>query len=570
MSRAAAAICNSSVLPCASRIENSKEWGLNQLINVMRIPSPPIPPGGRVHSQSTKPQPYPTLKSPTHPKTLDQSSAMGSSPHYRLQYDWWVGEEEEEEEVVVDEEEEEEMDDAERKEIEAILNDHWATMQRTARERMTMWAKRCEYAKKRGSPNPPPLEMFDYPDLFERAWGWDMILPHDSVNPWSRYKEYLREYYIHNQKEANAAGDLNFNADDNGNGLAALAHSCIKMEEHLLFLWDQCAGEFPTDGDRIRRMSDKITKHAREMINVLEFEFPAAAVALKCIAKEAELMCDWLIFGTCTSIVFIRMSNEIRRFALSFMIYKGPEYVVAAAAMMGITKEAKVMCQFLRKELKDKNGDNLRSFFIRNCTLGAMYVIHDECSAAEDSTGGSTAGEFICDESDDKNCSEKKLVKKDNLEERNNINQNTKDESNYKNCSMKDLVKEDSLVETNETKQNTKIGSELEGVKKDNPRERSETRQKATLQEWLKISDDEDDEEFDGEKNLADEDDEGFDWKNNLSEENNDDKKNSSNKDDDEKKNSSRSEHKKQIRNTGCFGCLKPRGRVNEAASSDV
>jgi hypothetical protein len=54
------------------------------------------------------------------------------------------------------------------------------------------------------------------------------------------------------------------------------------MEENLLFLWDKCFRDFPIDDQRIRLVSDRITKHAHEMTNALKVETPdVAAVALQ-------------------------------------------------------------------------------------------------------------------------------------------------------------------------------------------------------------------------------------------------------------------------------------------------
>ena len=68
-----------------------------------------------------------------------------------------------------------------------------------------------------------------YAGFFERAWGWDSLLPHNMVTPLFLYKMYLRQCYIRNhQMEAIAAGadDLGLDGDDHGNGmLAALAVS---------------------------------------------------------------------------------------------------------------------------------------------------------------------------------------------------------------------------------------------------------------------------------------------------------------------------------------------------------
>ncbi|WVZ71854.1 hypothetical protein U9M48_020386 [Paspalum notatum var. saurae] len=379
------------------------------------------------------------------------------SPDYQ-RWHHWTDDEEEEEEVEDDdefeegvlEEVEEEMDDAKREEIQAAVKAHVLTLRSTARERMTMWADR--YARKHSAPLPPPIEMLNFPDLFERAWGWDMILPRDISNPWSRYKEYLSAYYYHNLKEANAAGD----ADDNGDDLASLAHSCIEMEKHLLFLWKKFAMVFPTDDRKVRRVSNKVTKCAQEIVNALKVELPAASVALKCITKEAELMCGWLISKAISPISHVRTSNEIRKCALSLMVCKGPEYRIAMATMMGVMKEAKVVQRFLWN-LEKENGHLQMSLYIRDCTSGAMFRICDEYFTTKDSPRGSTAGACVSKESDGKNFSEKKLVKKDKLVLRNGISQNA----------------------NVETKQSTKVGSVTGRVKRGNAMEGNE-KQKAS------------------------------------------------------------------------------------------
>ncbi|KAJ1283055.1 hypothetical protein BS78_03G098700 [Paspalum vaginatum] len=238
-----------------------------------------------------------------------------------------------------------------------------------------------------------------------------MILPRNTSNSWSRYKEYLSAYYNHNLKEASAAGD----ADDNGDDLASLAHLCIEMEKHLLFLWKKFATAFPTDDRKVRRVSNKVTKCAKEIVGVLKVELPAASLALKCIAKEAELMCGWLISKAISPISHVRTSNEIRKCALSLMVCKGPQYRIAMATMMGVMKEAKVVHRFLWN-LEKENAHLHMSLIIRDRTSGAMLRICDEWFTAKDSTRGSTAGACVSNESDgNKNFSDKKLVKKDKL-----------------------------------------------------------------------------------------------------------------------------------------------------------
>ncbi|CAO2183479.1 unnamed protein product [Urochloa humidicola] len=307
--------------------------------------------------------------------------------------------------------------DTEREEIEAILKANAARMRKTARERMTVWAERGELDRKHGyTKSQPPFEILGHPDLFERAWGWDTILPYHSSYPLTLYKKYLLDYYRHNA----AASDTNLHGDHNGSGLASLAGSCIKMEGRLMYMWESRHKEFfPSDDIEVRLLSDKITKCVHQMTNEMESEFPAAAVALKCITKEAELMVECLISGSSVPATYIFLSNMIRQCALSFMASKDPEYVApAAAAMMGITKEAKFMCELLRKKCKDEHSEHLTSWLIRDRTLTAMLCISRERSAAEESTGENAAGKLISGES-------KELAKNEILEVEKE-NQNTK------------------------------------------------------------------------------------------------------------------------------------------------
>ncbi|XP_052154251.1 uncharacterized protein LOC127772270 [Oryza glaberrima] len=247
-----------------------EEWGLNLL-----------------YSPSTKPQPYPTLESPTVPSDADQNT------HPR---GIWVDSEDSEEdsssseeEVVVEEvedgEEEEEIEVT--PEMEARL---YSEFRATARERLMPAVTLAESCKRFGyHPPAPPFEIINHPDLFERAWGWDTILPFSVARTFSRYKEYLVDYYNRNQKKPNAAAAADLTGDDDS--LTALANKCAEMEGHLMFLFKFRAGVFAENVEiKINRTSDKITKRARETTNALESEFPAAAVAFKCITKEAELM----------------------------------------------------------------------------------------------------------------------------------------------------------------------------------------------------------------------------------------------------------------------------------------
>ncbi|TVU19618.1 hypothetical protein EJB05_35778, partial [Eragrostis curvula] len=143
--------------------------------------------------------------------------------------------------------------------------------------------------------------------------------------------------------------------------------------------------------------SNKIINCAGQMINVKCPEFPAAAIALKCIAKETDLMCE-LVRNEIRSPSHMSVSSDIRQCALRFMTYKGDHYFAAAATMMGATREAEVMCNVLRKELDDKKGDFTMSHFIRDRSLGAMIKMYYEYPATEEHT--STSGKLVHGESE--------------------------------------------------------------------------------------------------------------------------------------------------------------------------
>uniref|UniRef100_A0A0D9W9I2 Uncharacterized protein n=1 Tax=Leersia perrieri TaxID=77586 RepID=A0A0D9W9I2_9ORYZ len=306
-------------------------------------------------------------------------------------------------------------------EMAALLKAKIAEHLATTRERMAPCVKRGEMDRSRGHlPDPPPFEIVDHPDLFERAWGWDTILPYEGTVDFSRYKRYLVDYYNYNQQKDENAGS----GDDHG--LAALAHKCAEIEGHLMFLLEhhapQVFAERAAIANNARLISDKITKRIPQMTNMLESEFPAVTVALKCITKEAELMCGLLIRPTILP-DYIILCNYIRRWAFIFMTYKEPGYVPAAAAMMGATREANLICELLRKG-KDENGRKIMSFSIQWNILRTMLAMHKEYVAVGEPTGGYTAGKLISTESDVKTCSGKDLLKRDNMEARNETSQN--------------------------------------------------------------------------------------------------------------------------------------------------
>ncbi|OQU84349.1 hypothetical protein SORBI_3004G037500 [Sorghum bicolor] len=74
----------------------------------------------------------------------------------------------------------------------------------------------------------------------------------------------------------------------------------------------------------------------------------------KCISNEADLICELLKHGAKATDGIIQQSSMIRMCTLSLMHLQlqGFHAIDAAAAMVGITKECKLMCDWIKKEDK--------------------------------------------------------------------------------------------------------------------------------------------------------------------------------------------------------------------------
>ncbi|KAK3138516.1 hypothetical protein QOZ80_5AG0369920 [Eleusine coracana subsp. coracana] len=241
--------------------------------------------------------------------------------------------------------------------------------------------------------------------------------------------------------KSSADGNGSLNEDDD---IAVLVESCINMEGDLKDLL-KCSPQRFHD-DEISR-SNKIINCMRKMIDVTCSEFPAAVIAFECIARETDLMCE-LAMSEIYSTSPMRVSSDIRQCALRFMSYKGGEHFAAAAAtMMGATREAKVMCEVLRKERDNKKDEFSMSQFIRNRTLGAMIKIYYGCPDNEESTRINTAGKLMHDESVGNSYLDMDSVKEDNP----GLMNDTKDKN------KEQLIKEDHHLKERSTSQKTKV-----------------------------------------------------------------------------------------------------------------
>lgn len=171
------------------------------------------------------------------------------------------------------------------KDMEAGFKIYLAKKQETAMEMLTGFAVNGEECRKLGCrPEQPPLRIVNYPELFERAWGWDLILPYFPVQPWCLYMTYLQEYYKRNspevlahQLEANAATGPDHNGDD-GNDLTTLFNSCIILEDQLLNMLSCSDKKHNVDEISLK---DQLTNSAHQTTIVEYAGFTTTSVALK-------------------------------------------------------------------------------------------------------------------------------------------------------------------------------------------------------------------------------------------------------------------------------------------------
>ncbi|KAL5670421.1 hypothetical protein ACJX0J_022642, partial [Zea mays] len=193
----------------------------------------------------------------------------------------------------------------------------------------------------------PPVYLILNRDLLETGWGWKRLVPYrPGYVELHVFKKYLGDYFDHNREAFLCAEQK---PDPFGwivaekSALIAAAKSCLKMEKALL---RYCAS-FLTPDDK--RLILRIKDQAKQMIQSEGDQSLIVTICLECIAKEAELMYNYLPcdFDTTEEVA---VCNKVRRSALNLMLYKGSESAVAAGAMMGITTEAKSIFDLLSRD----------------------------------------------------------------------------------------------------------------------------------------------------------------------------------------------------------------------------
>ncbi|XP_066360523.1 uncharacterized protein [Miscanthus floridulus] len=217
-------------------------------------------------------------------------------------------------------------------------------------------------------------------DMLEKIWGWDKLLPKGFSVSWSDYSTYLKEYHHHN-----------VHAVTKDSSVAALAETCLNNEEQLV---SELKIQVKPEEERLLQMrkssilSCLIHKRACSVIHTAGSDVCGAA--LLCIAKEADLMCELLRRGAHpVHDYLIEQSRTMRMCALSLMNCTSDNSVSASAVMLGMAKEAEMLCMWMRKNNKlvdfyddpvpDEIGD---SPVVRYKTLDFVVDILEKSSAA--------------------------------------------------------------------------------------------------------------------------------------------------------------------------------------------
>ncbi|XP_045086072.1 uncharacterized protein [Aegilops tauschii subsp. strangulata] len=227
-------------------------------------------------------------------------------------------------------------------------------------------------------------------------WGWDRLIPKALYISWPDYSAYLEEYHRRNIAVVRDMADL--------------AEACLVKEEQLVSEWKK---NRMTSGEEMvlpmRKsivLSCLIHQRARSVIvcaylgAVLDgasrfrkstLRDDVSGAALLCIAKEDDLTCELLRRGADpTDDYLVDQGIEIRMCALCLMNRgTSDNFVAATAAMLGMAREAEMMCAWMSKNNKpvdyyddlipDEIMDSRR---IRYYTLNLMIEILEESSVA--------------------------------------------------------------------------------------------------------------------------------------------------------------------------------------------
>ncbi|TVU27824.1 hypothetical protein EJB05_19325 [Eragrostis curvula] len=214
----------------------------------------------------------------------------------------------------------------------------------------------------------PPGCMLEFPVLFERAWGYDRLFTFD-VDCTPETHAYIQEFYRRNCSATPS--------------VTSALSLCMKMEYNLKSEWLRLGVDVNPDEVAL---SQDIFEHSLILLTKGTTLSATTSYAAACIAKEAELVLEWL--RRCPNIDELKLSTRIRQHALNLMIGEaagGPVIdMMIHSALVGITKEAEFLCKLMNERYDNPFSPNeiAQCREIREFALDVMMHKLDEYAAA--------------------------------------------------------------------------------------------------------------------------------------------------------------------------------------------
>ncbi|WVZ90919.1 hypothetical protein U9M48_037172 [Paspalum notatum var. saurae] len=264
------------------------------------------------------------------------------------------------------------------------------------RDYLTTWVELFEATKKECELflQIPPMSIVWHHDLLERAWGWERLFPTNDLR-------YLEEYYRRNaeastgrvgvgdsrphlekkvtgstKSDAITAGQQEDGSANDSDYLVTLVNSCFDKEIELASEWMKERLPAAPEIKLSIRIQEKalsllLQKKDRRIIPDVIHD------CFKCITKEAELILEQLRKGFVWCDFDIKFSHEIRTqvFRLVQKYLRADPWsasVPTRAVLLGITKEAELICKKLRQEGSVRMAENGISRTIRSRAVDTL------------------------------------------------------------------------------------------------------------------------------------------------------------------------------------------------------
>lgn len=267
----------------------------------------------------------------------------------------------------------------------------------SCKEVMVSWVNSAHGS---GDKSAPPAGIVAYADLLEESWGWDRLVPYDSVVDLHVYVNYLEQYYKHNSLDYLAAEQktmrwplrcatrlkqISSHGVGNGNGLTAAAKFCLVREERLMSLWKSLPECEIMTLPSVILLSGMIQDCARHVAKTGGDFSDMTAAAFVCIGKEADLMSEMIRLKANPIYDGFEQINAVRMCAFHLASHSASNYTIVAATMVGMAKEAKLMCDWMSKRNQLISYDNphvpsniFECNTIRESTFGLMASLVDD------------------------------------------------------------------------------------------------------------------------------------------------------------------------------------------------